>query len=549
MKSNSHGYLSLWSKVLIFVVSFGLYAEKAPNFVVFYMDDLGWADTSVEMIKGNKESRSDFHQTPNLERLAKQGMVMSRSYSPAPTCTPSRISIQHGMTNARLQYTTVHDVLAMERKVPEKIKSSYKTIPQIIKEADKGYVTAHFGKGMGLGFMRDFGYDVTDEYDIGENGNFHGDYVDLKSRKHLPEDNPKRIYSLNETCVNFIKETVKTDQPFFMMVSQYSAHVPHMASPRVIEKYRNLPRGKYLKDIDYLDPSEMTKSYRTVAWRLQYAAMLDETDWSLGQIMDAIEEAGIAENTYIIFTSDNGGGLTPNGALTGGKANLYEGGIRVPTVVAGPRVKKGAYCNVSNTQWDLLPTFHELIGSTMPLPETVDGGSLVDIWEKGDEGTVKRDIPGIIFNYPYYAAAPVNAIIVDNYKYMRQLNTGKVMLFDLDKDLSEKNNIAKDMPEKVKQLEVALEQYLEQVDAPKIEDVYPARIRRLEMYKKRAYDKYDIDMKRIIEKAPKAEQAALKAKLDKWLEEDLARQDKNIEHCKLQMKNTKFIGGLYQKAE
>ena len=95
----------------------GLSAKDKPNFMIFYVDDLGWADTSVEMQKGNKDSRSDFHQTPNLQKLAKEGMTFSCAYSPAPTCTPSRISIQFGKTPARLKYTNVHDVMAKKNKV------------------------------------------------------------------------------------------------------------------------------------------------------------------------------------------------------------------------------------------------------------------------------------------------------------------------------------------------------------------------------------------------------------------------------------------------
>ncbi|MCH2175156.1 MAG: sulfatase [Lentisphaeria bacterium] len=536
--------LNLFKLIGLFIFNLAVYGNpNPPNFVVFYLDDLGWADTSVPMQKDIAESKSDFYQTPSLEKLAANGTVFSRSYSPAPTCTPSRISIQYGMTNAKLQYTTVHDVLASKREIPKKIISEYTAIPEVLKAANKGYVSAHFGKGIEIGWMKDLGYDVTDENDIGPNGNFHGDYTDIKSQTPLAEDNPKNIYGLTDSAVKFIEKTTSEKKPFFMMVSQYSVHVPHAASPKFIEKYRKLPRGKYCTDKDYIDPANMTQGYRTCVWRLQYAAMVEETDISLGRIMDALEKAGVTDNTYIIFTSDNGGGLLPNGALTGGKANLFEGGIRVPMVVSGPKVAKGQYSSVPHSQWDLLPTIHDLIDSTAPLPKEVDGGSLRDIWENGDAGKVDRAAPAIIFNYPYYAAAPVNAMIDGDYKYMKQLNTGEVRLYNVSTDLKEKKNLAALMPEKVSEMAEVLQKYLDQVNAPKLEDVYPARFAELDYFKDLARENYERDLKRELAKAPAEQHAAIEERLKKSLDENIARQDQQIEHCKKQMSNEKFIGG------
>jgi len=400
---NHHSSLMVKSCVAGIALTSGviLHGEKAPNFVVFYVDDLGWADTSVRMMKDVEDSRSYFHQTPNLEKLAKRGVIFSNAYSPAPTCTPSRISIQYGKTNARLGYTTVHDIAAHNRGLKESIPKDNISIPQMLKQADLGYVTAHFGKGIAIAKPQEIGYDIHDSYDTGDNGNYHGEFVKIApvdKRESLPADDPKRIYSLTESAEKFIEEQSKTGKPFFMMVSHYSAHVPHAASAHMIEKYRNLPRGKYCKDSDYMDPSKMSDGQRTCSWRLQYAAMVEETDISMGRMLAALEKAGVADNTYFIFTSDNGGGLTPNGALTGGKANLFEGGLRVPTVVAGPGMLKNAQCDVPIIQWDLLATFHDLSGSKAPLPEGVDGGSLKEVFEKGNNGKVKRLVPGLVFN-------------------------------------------------------------------------------------------------------------------------------------------------------
>ena len=538
-------------QILTFLFIFSsLKAADIPNFVVFYVDDLGWADTSVRMMKDVKDSRSYFHQTPSLDKLAKRGMVFSNAYSPAPTCTPSRISIQYGKTNAKLGYTTVHDVAAHNHGLDDSIPKDNVSIPQMLKQAKLGYVTAHFGKGIAIAKPKEIGYDFDDCHDVADNGNYHGEFVKIASlneRVSLPEDDPKRIYSLTETAEDFIHKQGKSGKPFFMMVSHYSAHVPHAASPQMIQKYRNLPRGKHCKDEDYKDPSKMSKGYRTCAWRLQYAAMVEETDISLGRIMTALEKAGISDNTYIIFTSDNGGGLTPNGALTGGKANLYEGGIRVPTVIAGPKMPKGSQCDVPIIQWDLLPTIHHLSGSKTPLPKGVDGGSLKNVFEKGNEGKVERPIPGLVFNYPYYAAAPINAIRMGDYKLMRQLNTGEIRLYNVVKDLQEKNDLSKTMPEIVSKLSETMQDYLEDVNARQLDEVYKARFTELDMFKERAIEDTKRNLARELKKADASQHASIKEKSAKKLKERLLNYDKQIEHCRMQTKNKNFIGGNYKK--
>ena len=174
-------------------------AEQRPNFIIVYVDDLGWADTSVPMMVSDPESASDFNQTPHLEKLASRGMVFSNAYAPAPTCTPSRKSIQFGKTPGRLGYTFVHDVLALQKKLSWKDEVS---LADVIKSAAPEYITAHFGKGMSGDRMETIGYDVTDEVDgNATNDNFHGEYVSIKGREPLPADNPKRMASLQKSSV------------------------------------------------------------------------------------------------------------------------------------------------------------------------------------------------------------------------------------------------------------------------------------------------------------------------------------------------------------
>ena len=155
--------------------------------------------------------------------------------------------------------------------------------------------------------MVHIGYDITDEVDgNAPNGNFHGEYISLKNREPLSSEDPKRMASLEERSVSFI-ETVGGKRPFFLMVSHYAVHVPHKARADLIEKYRKLPPGKHVKDDDYLPVEAMKKGKVISSWRLQYAAMLEQVDEGLGAIVDALKRSGQLDNTYIIFTSDNGG--------------------------------------------------------------------------------------------------------------------------------------------------------------------------------------------------------------------------------------------------
>ncbi|MDA7886741.1 sulfatase-like hydrolase/transferase, partial [Pirellulales bacterium] len=159
-----------------------------PNFVLVYVDDLGWAETSVEMIKGREDTRSDYFQTPHIARIAQEGMVLSSCYSPSTLCAPSRNSLLHGMTPSRLRYTVLSSIEA-KKQYMGKI-----TIPQALKKANPNYQTAHFGKWHNESIKpTEAGYDVTD----GPNGNGPGDFAD-DGKTPLSDEDPKRIFSLTD---------------------------------------------------------------------------------------------------------------------------------------------------------------------------------------------------------------------------------------------------------------------------------------------------------------------------------------------------------------
>ena len=167
--------------------------------------------------------------------------------------------------------------------------------------------------------------------------------------------------------------------------------------------------------------------------------------------MDYLRKVDELANTYIIFTSDNGSECIPrtkenrrnNGPLQEGKYSCFEGGIRVPFVVAGPGVQAGAYCDVPVVQWDLLATLHDLSGNESPLPDDIDGGSLKDVFFKGNKGKVNRGAPGIIHHFPSHYQVPISAIRIGDYKFMRNMNTDEKKLFNVAVDYREKHDLSK----------------------------------------------------------------------------------------------------------
>lgn len=526
---------------LTFLVSVTLAAglrgsAASPNFVIFYMDDLGWADTSVAMMDNEPLSKSDFYQTPALERLARRGMRLSNGYAPTPTCTGSRISIQFGMTPARLQNRNVFDVLAKKQRGKNGWDHEV-SMAAVLKAADRGYVTAHFGKGMSVRRMDHAGYDVTDEYDTGANGNAHGSYIDVKNKVPIPDDNPKRMVDLTRRSVKFVRQHAG-QQPFFLMVSHYSVHVPHQATAQAIERCRQRWIAAGNPDLSPTD-----KEYKKHFPRWQYAAMVEETDASLGAILDALAESNQLENTFVVFTSDNGGGFSRrdeagnrfNGPLQEGKRSMFEGGLRVPFVVAGPGIKPGSQCDVPVVQWDLLPTLHDLAGGSAPLPVGVDGGSLRDVFARGNAGSVRRTAPGLVFHYPCHFHPPISVIRMGDYKLMRHLNSGEYKLFDVANDYAETQNLADRIPQRAKQMDRVLREYVDQVDGGAVSEVYAAYFDWLDENLEKKVARFERDLKLLKQDSPEA--AKQRAKLNSELEAARREHATKTAICERQMKN------------
>ena len=453
------------------------------------------------------------------------GMCFSNGYAPTATCTGSRVSIQFGQTSARTQYRYVFDVYHQKQR-PNGYAGQY-SLADSVKTAGKNYITAHFGKGM-TEKLKLVNYDVTDEYEEhAPNGNLHGEKIDIPSRKDLPPDNPKRIYSLIDESMKFLKKNAGK-RPFMMMVSHYSVHVPHAASQKYMDKWQ----AKY----DILEKPTDKEELRLFERECKplYGAMLEETDQHIGILLDYLNKTGELDNTYFFFTSDNGSECIPrtkenrrnNGPLQEGKYSCFEGGIRVPFVVAGPGIQGGTYCDVPVVQWDLLPTLHDLSGNQAPLPDDIDGGSLKDVFYKGNKGKVKRGAPGIIHHFPSHYQVPISSIRIGDYKFMRNMNTDEKKLFNVAVDYSEKHDLSKKMPNKVASMDKILRTYIEEVDGGDVKDSYQAFYETMDDFEGRAEEDHKRKMKRLEENKPT----------------DYQEQKAIIDH-ELELKKRKFRAG------
>jgi len=422
-------------------------AQSPPNIILILTDDQGWNNTQVRMIADREDSKSDFYQTPNMQWLADAGMTFSQAYAPHPVCSPSRHSIQFGMSPAKLKKTTNQGA-----NYPEFIESA--SIPQVIKAAHPEYKAAHFGKWHMYGHPAERGYDASD----GRTGNQTGRQRTTDQTKFWPHEDPKRAVSITDESIKFIKHQAIAGNPFYLQVSHYFIHLSAEAKAETLEKHKSRK------------PGQVHSAY----W---YAAMLDDLDQAVGRVLDAVEEMGLSENTYIIFTSDNGGTAQDfpdfNKPLRGGKGSYYEGGIRVPFFAVGPGIEAGGYSTVPIVGYDLLPTFEDLAGSSLPLPPEVEGGSFKSILMEKGQGSVKREREGIYFS------RQVDAVhILNNHKLILTHKSGKQKLYNLESDLSEAKDLSESHPELRKKLFAELDDWMNDNDVRTLSPDAPRARRR-----------------------------------------------------------------------
>lgn len=348
---------------------------RPPNIVLILADDLGWKDVGYQ--------GSDFYETPNLDRLAKSGMVFSQAYAGAGNCAPSRAVLLSG------QYGPRHSVYAVEstvrgpknlmRMIPIPNKSGLAPEQVTLAEALKaaGYVTGIFGKwhlgGPDGASPKEQGFDVY----------FDSRLPDPNRRRDEPED-PKGIYSLTRAAMRFIEQ--HKDKPFFAYVAQHAIHTSLEARPASLAKFKAKQPGRQHQDA-------------------LYAACLYDLDDGVGLLLNQLKELGLAQNTLFIFTSDNGGTQqSSQEPLRGNKGCYYEGGIREPFIAYWPGViKPGAINTTPIHNVDLYPTFLAVAGAPIPPGKLLDGESLLPLFR--NNGQLNRQ--AIFWHFPGYLDTPV----------------------------------------------------------------------------------------------------------------------------------------------
>ncbi len=475
-----------FSSCLLMLGAAVLNAAETPNFIIIYADDLGYTQTSVPMMKDRPELAHELHQTPCLEKLAERGMRFSNAYCPSPVCTSSRASIQHGKTTARVGCISIHDVVMNKKKVD---LGKNLSIAEMLKEADQGYVTAFFGKGCSpMRWFKDHGYDVTDFNHKTPNGNGHGDWWEPAYKTPIPLDDPKRVFSLARTAQQFLKQRGKDRKPFYMMVSHYAVHVRNTSLKSTREKYLHILATENgieggIPDISKFDTNAdaMPKKLQALWEKANYAAMMENMDSSIGTVLDELEAQGLKDNTYVIFSSDNGGGQS-NAPLQGGKAKMWEGGLRIPMIVAGPGIEANSQCDQPVAQWDYLTTIHDLAASKAVLPNDLDGISLRPVLENGNRGQLAERDTGFVFHFPAHYTTPITAYRNGDFKLMRQLNSGELKLFNVVNDMGERNDLSKELPAKTAKMVRDLDAYLKKVGAWTMQEVYATRAEELEKW-------------------------------------------------------------------
>lgn len=415
--------------------------QNKPNVVFILVDDLGWSDLGCQ---GSK-----YYETPHIDQLAAEGMRFTNAYAACTVCSPTRASIMTGKYPARLNLTdwiSGHDHPWAKFQVPDwtqYLSHDETSLASAFREA--GYNTYFTGKwhlGGPEYYPEKHGFDVN----IGgcERG-LPPTYFSPYGIETL-EEGPEGEYltdRLTEEALRLMEQS--QDEPFFMYLSHYAVHTPIEAKEEDIEKYEGKEKHGQLNEV--------------------YAAMVDSTDQSVGRIMDKLEELGIADDTIVVFFSDNGGytPVTNNTPLRHGKGSAYEGGHRVPMIVRWPdQIHAGSVDETPVISMDFYPTLLDACGISLRPDQHCDGENLVPLL-RGDEAPSRE---ALYWHYPHYHfSTPYAAVRAGDYKLIEYFEGRRAELYNLDDDLSEENDLAEGQPEKVRELRAKLHSWQESVDA------------------------------------------------------------------------------------
>jgi arylsulfatase A len=411
-------------------------AVRPLNFVLIVSDDLGWTDLGCQ---GSK-----FYETPNLDQLAREGMRFTDAYAACTVCSPTRAALLTGQYPARLHLTDWipgHSRAYAKLKVPDwrmYLPLEEMNLARALKGLD--YASASIGKWH-LGGPKY--WPEQQGFDLNLAGCDRGQPPTYFSPYKIPTlpDGPPGEFLTDRECAEAMKWIARhREQPFFLYLPHHAVHAPLMGKTNVIAKYEAKARAH----------PELRQRNAT------YAALVESVDDSVGRILRRLDELKLADNTVVIFTSDNGGLVLRNTTsifpLRAGKGSAYEGGVRVPLIVKWPgRTRPGSVCSVPVISTDFFPTLLEMAGLKTPPVAPVDGESLAPLLRQF--GGLKRE--AIYWHYPHYhpgGATPYGAIRQGDWKLIEFYEDNHVELYNLGEDIGETKNLAAKAPEKKEQL-------------------------------------------------------------------------------------------------
>lgn len=449
---------------------------KRPNFVFFLVDDLGWKDLGCY--------GSTFYETPNANRLAREGMRFTNAYAACPVCSPTRASIMTGKYPARLHTTDyfgapqpdtvqkhwTRNKPLLPARYRDRVPLEEVTLPETLKQ--HGYATFFAGKwhlGPEGFWPEDQGFDVN-KGGIERGGPYGGKRYfspygnprlsDGPDGEHLPD-------RLATETSKFIEE--HRDGPFLAYLSFYSVHTPLMSRADLKTKYEAKART-----VDHDGPDwgeEGDRKVRLVQDHAVYGGMVEAMDQAVGKVLDTLDRLKLAENTVVFFMSDNGGLSTSEGhptsnlPLRAGKGWLYEGGIREPMMVRWPgRVQAGSVCDEPVISTDFYPTMLEMAELPAVPQQHLDGQSMLPLLR--GQGSAKDR--AFYWHYPHYGnqgGSPGGAVRLGDYKLIEFYEDNHIELYNLRDDLGEKHDLSAASPEKAAELRRMLHEWRDGIGA------------------------------------------------------------------------------------
>ncbi|KAA0133366.1 sulfatase [Gimesia chilikensis] len=472
---------SLILLALILVAGPGLQlraAEKSKplNFVFILVDDLGYMDVGCN-------NPDTFYETPHINRLAKSGMRFTNGYAANPVCSPTRYSIMTGKYPTRVDATNFFSGKRAGKFLPaplnDRMPLDEVTIAEALKE--HGYSTFFAGKWH-LGPSEEF-WPEKQGFDVNKGGWSRGGPYGGK-RYFSPYGNPRLSDGpdgehLPDRLATETAEFIDAhrEQPFFAYLAFYSVHTPLMGPNALVKKYKEKAQRLGLEgkvefaDEEQVFPTDEKRKVRILQKHAVYAAMVESMDRAVGKVLQQLEASGVADNTVVMLTADNGGLSTSEGSptsnlpLRGGKGWLYEGGIREVFLIRWPGGgQPGSVCDEPVITTDFYPTILDLAGLPLKPEQHLDGVSLKPFLQ-GEE-PLKRE--ALFWHYPHYSnqgGIPGGAIRMDDWKLIERFEDGQAHLYNLKTDVGEKQDLAAAEPERVKQMRRRLHQWYTETDA------------------------------------------------------------------------------------